>query len=120
MGALHPDIVKIIPVAGDNPDPRTWGDSYSVGSRCYMDTTFDHSIGGYTVDTPKGPMTIKELFDQLEDGPGSDGHPRYNDIQCGNGPANNAGDEQRCPGLVGYGRDGCGQIGPMWDLSELE
>lgn len=83
-----------------------------------MDTTFDHDIGGFEVETPKGRMTIKALFDDLEQGPGASGRPLYNDIQCGNGPANTAPDEVECPGLVEYGRDGCGQIGPMWDLSE--
>lgn len=85
-----------------------------------MQTTFDHDIGDFEVDTPRGPMTIRALFDSLESGPSSRGHPLYNDIQCGNGPANTAPDEVDCPGLVEYGWDGCGQIGPMWDLSSLE
>ncbi|CAM9849996.1 unnamed protein product, partial [Ectocarpus sp. 13 AM-2016] len=99
-----------------------WADSYSVGGKCYMQTTFDHDIGEVEVDTPQGTMKIEDLFNLLEPGPGSEGRPLYNDIQCGNGPANSdsLGDEFLCPGLVEYGREGCGQIGPMWDLSELE
>lgn len=85
-----------------------------------MQTTFDHGIGDVEVDTPQGSMTIRELYDALEAGPGSEGQPLYNDIQCGNGPPNTEDDEVDCPGLVEYGRAGCGQIGPMWDLSELE
>jgi len=40
----------------------------------------------------------------------------YNDINCGNGPANNAGDEDWCPGRVDLGADGCVVAGP--DLRE--
>lgn len=119
-GAFDDDIVQIIDVVGDVPGGERWADSYSVGDKCYMQTTFDHDIGDVEVDTPRGTMTINALFDALEPGPGSEGRPLYNDIQCGNGPPNTAGDEVDCPGLVEYGRAGCGQIGPMWDLSELD
>lgn len=47
-------------------------------------------------------------------GPGSTGRPIYNDVQCGNGPANDAGDEDYCPGRVDIGKEGCVQIGPTW------
>lgn len=117
-GAFNDDIVKIIPVEGANPG-RGWADSYSVGDKCYMDTTFDHGIGDIKVDTPKGVMTIEELFKEMGPGPGRGSHPAYNDIQCGNGPPNDAPDEVECPGLVDEGEAGCGQIGPMWDLSGL-
>ncbi|CAM9207102.1 unnamed protein product [Ectocarpus sp. 4 AP-2014] len=119
-GAMNDDIVKIIDVPGDNPGGAGWADSYSVGSKCYMWTTFDHGIGEELVDTPIGEMKIRDLYNMLQKGPGSAGHPLYNDIQCGNGPANDAIDETNCPGLVMEGPEGCGQIGPMWDLSELE
>ncbi|CAM9927113.1 unnamed protein product [Ectocarpus fasciculatus] len=119
-GAKNDDIVKIIDVPGDEPGGVGWADSYSVGSRCYMDSTFDHDIGIVVVDTPRGEMTIKDLYDMLAPGPGKTGRPLYNDIQCGNGPANTAKDETDCPGLVTEGPEGCGQIGPKWDLSELE
>lgn len=120
-GALVDDIVRIVPVNGTtDPGGESWADSYSDGDRCYMHSTFDHDIGEVTVGTPRGSMTILELFGLLESGPGADGRPLYNDIQCGNGPANTAGDETECPGLVEYGPEGCGQIGPLWDLSELE
>eukprot|EP00752_Nemacystus_decipiens_P017148 g15363.t1 len=117
-GAFVEDIVKIIDVEGDNPR-RGWEDSYSVDGKCFMYTTFDHAIGGVLVDTPLGEMTIRTLFGLMGPGPGAEGRPLYNDIQCGNGPVNNARDEPRCPGLVEYGRAGCGQIGPKWDLSEI-
>lgn len=118
--ALNQDIVKIIDVVGDNPPGEGWADSFSVGDKCYMKTTFDHDIGETKVDTPQGIMTIRQLFDALEPAPSSMGRPLYNDIQCGNGPSNGLSDEINCPGLVEYKREGCGQIGPMWDLSELE
>jgi hypothetical protein len=45
----------------------------------------------------------------------------YNDVQCGNGPENTAGDEDvgQCPGRVDLGKAGCNQIGPLWDLDDL-
>ncbi|CAM9611334.1 unnamed protein product [Ectocarpus sp. 12 AP-2014] len=121
-GAFSEDIVQIIEVEGTDPGGAYWADSYSVGGKCYMQTTFDHGIGEVEVDTPQGTMKIEDLFNLLEPGPGSEGRPLYNDIQCGNGPVNSdsLGDEFLCPGLVEYGREGCGQIGPMWDLSELQ
>jgi hypothetical protein len=41
---------------------------------------------------------------------------RYNDVQCGNGPANDAGDEDTCPGRIEYGAVGCKYIGPKWNF----
>jgi hypothetical protein len=100
-------------VKGRLPQPETWGDSYSVGKSCYCATNFDHDIGPVKVNTPLGVKTIKEVCNLLGKGPGIEGRPRYNDIQCGNGPANNAGDEDDCPGRIEYGRKGCGYIGKM-------
>jgi hypothetical protein len=94
-----------------------WADSYSDGDSCYCKSTFDHNIGVVIVDTPLGPMSVKEVCDLLGDGPnGSDNRPIYNDIQCGNGPANEAGDEGTCPGRTEYGQDGCKYIGPKWNF----
>ena len=117
LEGLHPDIVEVIDVAGRNPGGAGWADSYSVGNACYCATTFDHNIGGIVVDTPDGPKTVREVCETLGEGPGIEGRPIYNDVQCGNGPANDAGDEDDCPGRVDIGREGCGQIGPEWDLS---
>eukprot|EP00752_Nemacystus_decipiens_P004279 g3908.t1 len=117
-GAFVDDIVKIIVVEGQDPG-RNWEDSYSVGGKCFMYSNFDHGIHDFIVDTPLGNMTVETLFGLMGPGPGADGRPLYNDIQCGNGPANTAIDETTCPGLVQYGRAGCGQIGPKWDLSEI-
>ena len=63
-------------------------------------------------------MTIRELAEVMGDGPGAGNNPVYNDIQCGNGPANDAGDEDRdiCPGRVDIGQAGCNDIGPLWRL----
>lgn len=80
-------------------------------------------------------------------GPGRNGRPIYNDVQCGNGPPNNAADEHTCPGKiqsrdivfvrfshgnndthsiilnrigrVDLGRDGCNQIGPKWNFNGI-
>jgi len=48
------------------------------------------------------------------------GDPIYNDIQCGNGPANDAADEAGCPGRVDLGSEGCDEIGPGFDMNWLE
>jgi hypothetical protein len=101
-------------------NPQFWSDSYSDGDSCYCKSTFDHDIGSVLVDTPLGVMTVKEVCDLLGDGPrGSEGRPLYNDIQCGNGPANNAGDEDDCPGRTEYGQDGCKYTGPKWNFSRF-
>ena len=109
------------PNASRNLDriPRSaYIDSYSVAGRCYIDTTFDHGIGDIRVDTPVGERTIREVADAIGPGPGRGDNPVYNDIQCGNGPANDAGDEDfdQCPGRVDIGRGGCNDIGPTWRL----
>ena len=120
----HPDVVCVIDVPGRNPGSG-WSDSYSVDGRCYCESTFDHEIGDILVDTPVGQRTVREVCDALGPGPGSrpagePPRPVYNDIQCGNGPPNNAGDEDDCPGRVDIGRSGCGHIGPRWDLSVFQ
>ena len=57
----------------------------------------------------------------MGNGPGRAGNPIYNDVQCGNGPANSAGDEDydQCPGRVDRGAAGCSIIGPKWDLQSV-
>lgn len=117
----HPDIVKTLPI---NPDdvllvPQSnWMDSYSVGDECFCDSTFDHNIADIMVQTPQGTITVKEACDIIGTGPGSAGRPKYNDIQCGNGPYNDAGDEDYCPGRVDMGKEGCGHIGPVWNFNK--
>ena len=115
----HPDIVRVRDVPGRNPGGRSWADSYSVGSECYCESTFDHAIGPVEVMTPRGLMSVREICDALGPGPGSAERPLYNDIQCGNGPPNDAGDEDDCPGRVDIGREGCGHVGPPWNLGRL-
>lgn len=98
-----------------------WGDSYAVKGECYCATTFDHGIGKVKVMTPDGLKTIKEICEKLGKGPGKKGNPVYNDIQCGNGPPNDAGDEDPdcCPGRVDMGKKGCKIIGPKWNLERI-
>jgi hypothetical protein len=119
---VHPDIVYIKNVTGRIPGGVSWADSYSVGSECYCYTNFDHNIGTVVIPTGivgLGNLTVKQICDRLGAGPGIDGRPIYNDIQCGNGPANDAGDEVDCPGRVDIGIGGCGHIGPQWNLQRL-
>jgi hypothetical protein len=115
---LLEDNVAILNVAGLPDVNGGWTDSYSDGDSCYCATTFDHGIGTIVVDTPLGKMTVREVCEMLGEGPtGSrQGRPLYNDIQCGNGPPNNAGDETGCPGRTEYGQEGCKYIGPKWNF----
>lgn len=98
---------------------NNWSDSYSVDGKCYCDTTFDHNIGDIMVETPAGPKTVREVCEALGPGPGVGDNPVYNDVQCGNGPANDAGDEDWCPGRVDQGEAGCCTAGPTWDLEGI-
>ncbi len=102
------------------PGGNSWKDSYSVDGKCYCDSTFDHDIGTIEVETPDGTKTVLEVCEAIGPGPGAEGNPIYNDIQCGNGPANDAGDEDWCPGRVDQGEAGCCTVGPRWDLSVFE
>ena len=121
LDGLHPDITRVadIPLEDIPREPRgeAWKDSYSVGDRCYCDTTFDHNIGSLIVSTSQGNMTVFQACAAIGPGPGSNGNPIYNDVQCGNGPANDAGDEDYCPGRVDIGREGCPQIGPRFNFN---
>ena len=122
LDGLHPDITRVANIPASDiirsPGGESWKDSYSVGDRCYCDTTFDHDVGDIRVNTPLGNnMRVRDVCEALGDGPGSRGNPIYNDIQCGNGPANDAGDEDYCPGRVDIGREGCTQIGPRWNFN---
>ncbi len=118
---VHEDIVRIADISPEeilrNPGGEGWKDSYSVGDRCYCDTTGDHDVNNLLADTPFGRITTEEACDIIGRGPGSRGNPIYNDIQCGNGPANDAGDEDYCPGRVDIGREGCTHIGPKWNFN---
>jgi hypothetical protein len=61
-------------------------------------------------------MTVREVCELLGPGPGRADRPVYNDVQCGNGPPNDHGDEVPCPGRVDHGQEGCGYIGPKWNF----
>ena len=103
-----------------NPRPG-WKDSYAVGGKCYCDSNgYDHGLDTKSADTPIGRQNVVDICETIErvlgEGP-QQGRIPYNDIQCGNGPANDAADETGCPGRVDIGPDGCNQIGPRWDLA---
>ncbi|EEC46042.1 predicted protein [Phaeodactylum tricornutum CCAP 1055/1] len=88
---------KFVAVAGSGTGNRVMT-GYSFGDKCYCATTFDHDIADVLVETPQGWMTIRQACEVLGPGPGIEGRLVYNDIQCGNGPPNNAGDEHVYPG----------------------
>lgn len=104
-----------------NPQP-SWKDSYAVEGRCYCDSNFDHGLQNKSALTPVGrrsiPQICADIRSAIGNGPQS-GRVYYNDIQCGNGPANDAADEAGCPGRIDRGFNGCNQIGPKWDLSAV-
>lgn len=78
------DNTAILQVKGEDwPNPIGWVDSYSVGDSCYCAISdLNHGAGAMVVETPLGNMTVEELCSLLGDHPnGSDGRPRYNDIQ---------------------------------------
>ncbi len=104
------------------PPQRSWMDSYSANGRCFVASNFDHGIADVLVQTPAGMLTVKAVAEALGTGPGVGNNPIYNDVQCGHGPANNAGDEDvnQCPGRVDLGAAGCSMRGPLWDLSIFE
>ena len=55
------DNVEIVPVDGTQTPGKGWTDSYSVGDRCYCDSSnCDHGIGSVVVRTPCGDMTVIE------------------------------------------------------------
>ena len=100
-----------------------WKDSYAVGGKCYCDSNgYDHNLDSKFADTPIGRQNVVDICEAIESvlGYGApEGRIPYNDIQCGNGPANDAPDETGCPGRVDIGPTGCDQIGPTWDLESV-
>ena len=106
-----------------------WADSFSSGGKCYCDSNFDHGLGGMQADTPQGKMNMKDVCD-LVGKPSSGGDKQYyNDIQCGNGPANEMWDEKDCPGIPDDSLKGddkykkgakCQEKGPKWDFGGQE
>ena len=100
--------------------PRpSWADSYSSNGQCYCDSTFDHDAGDLLIETPAGTRTARQVCAAIGPGPGKAGNPIYNDLQCGHGPPNTAGDEHVCPGRVDQGASGCSVIGPTWNLARF-
>lgn len=129
-GIRHPDIVSMLNIRLSDipygPDAEWWGDSYSVGDQCFCDTTFDHDIDLLEVDTPLGTMNVRDACNLIGPGPGSEGRPKYNDIQCGNGPVNGTDDEAFCPGQINapgtteQQRLACNNVGPKWNFDAIE
>lgn len=112
---------------GQNPPPHpSWMDSYQANGKCWCDSTFDHNIGNKTVKINGTNYRIQDVCDELKKHPGhrnrQGNDPIYNDIQCGNGPANDHKDfrdEDWCPGRIDIGTAGCFNKGPKWDMNWL-
>ncbi len=105
-----------------NPRPG-WKDSFEANGFCWCDSNLDHGIATKTVTINNTAYSVVDICDELKKHPNyrayQNGDPIYNDIQCGNGPFNDAPDEPGCPGRVDLGPDGCDQIGPKWDMTWL-
>jgi len=118
---------RVVNFASGLSDSKTvWSDSYSVAGQCYCDSNFDHGLSGIVVGTPKGsksvPVVCADIQARHGTGPSS-GRTYFNDIQCGNGPANTAPDEAVCPGIpIGTGNytgPNCDAKGSTWNLDLL-
>ncbi|GAA4276115.1 Ig-like domain-containing protein [Aquimarina mytili] len=108
-----------------NPRHPGWTDSFAARGFCWCNSSnFDHGIGTKTVAINGTPYKIVDICDELKKHPlyrvFQNGDAPYNDIQCGNGPANDAPDETGCPGRTDLGPSGCNQIGPKWDMNWLK
>jgi len=102
-----------------NPRPG-WKDSYEASGLCWCNSTFDHNLDSKTLTINDNEYSVVDICDELKFHPEyrneQNEDPVYNDIQCGNGPPNDAGDETPCPGRVDLGPDGCTIIGPTFDM----
>lgn len=122
MAAASVLSVLALPALAWNPSPN-WKDSYAVDGVCYCDSSnYDHNLSSKTALTPIGVLNVVRICEDIEAALGkgrTSGRIPYNDIQCGNGPANDAADEKGCPGRVDIGSAGCDDIGPKWDLESV-
>ena len=108
-----------------NPRHPGWTDSHEANGFCWCNTTnFDHNLDEKSIVINGVEVNIVVVCEELEKHPlyraYQDGDAPYNDIQCGNGPPNDAADEVGCPGRTDLGPDGCDQIGPTFDIAWLE
>lgn len=109
-----------------NPQHPSWTDSYKANGLCWCKTTFDHDLDNinkvwFVINGVR--RNIRDICDELKKHPQyrnyRNGDNPYNDIQCGNGPANTAPDEAGCPGRTDIGPGGCQQKGPRWAVAWL-
>jgi len=108
-----------------NPRHPAWTDSFRANGFCWCNSTnFDHNLDEKTLELNGTDYNIVAVCDELENHPlyrsFRNGDAPYNDIQCGNGPANDAADETGCPGRTDLGPGGCFNIGPEFDIDWLE
>ncbi len=105
-----------------NPRPG-WKDSFKANGFCWCESNYDHGITNKKVEINGTLYGVKKICEELKKHPQyrnfRNGDIPYNDIQCGNGPYNDAPDEPGCPGRVDIGPAGCNQIGPKWDMAWL-
>ena len=119
---------NVITAQNWNPSHPGWTDSFAANGFCWCaSTNYDHELDTKSLQINGTNYNIVDVCDELKNHPSyrafQNGDAPYNDIQCGNGPANNADDEQQgsgCPGRTDLGSDGCDQIGPTFDMDWLE
>ena len=127
---LTSGVVTYTPIKGTNePEPLgiNWMDSYLANGKCFIESNLSYEIRNTKVSTSIGNITVEDANKYLRNDPDfrlrQRGDPIYNDVQCGNGPANDAGEEDNiggCPGRVDLGRDGCAVVGPEWNFSFIQ
>ena len=118
---------NVITAQNWNPRHPGWTDSFAANGFCWCaSTNYDHELDTKSLRINGTNYNIVDVCDELKNHPSyrafQNGDAPYNDIQCGNGPANNADDEQQgsgCPGRTDLGPDGCDQIGPTFDMEWL-
>lgn len=103
-------VYRTLPISEPSQSPGgiSWADSFSYQNRCYIHSTFDHGAGDLLI----GGQRARDIA-RIQNTPNTNlADAFYNDINCGNGPPNTAGDEHWCPGRVDLGTSGCRIAGP--------
>ena len=127
---LTAGVVTYTPIKGTNePEPLgvNWMDSYVANGKCFIESKLSYAVRDIRVSTSIGNITVEKANEYLRSDPDfrlrQRGDPIYNDVQCGNGPATDTGEEDNiggCPGRVDLGREGCAVVGPEWNFNFIQ
>ena len=127
---LTSGVVTYTPIKGTNesePLGVNWMDSYMANGKCFIESNLSYKIRDVRISTSIGNITVAKANEYLRSDPDfrlrERGDPIYNDVQCGNGPAIDTGEEDNiggCPGRVDLGRAGCAVVGPEWNFNFIQ